>query len=139
MFEDTQRIAKKPTRRQLAAQERRYRWSHPAEWLDHWITTHADDLPALDHIARELATKLDGDQIQDLFQDEMSADGYSRKDRRANQPGTLRVRAPPAHQPPRSGAPLPPLRVRSTHRPHRQTDHAIPAQAAGVVHSKNRG
>jgi len=55
----------------------RYRWSHPAEWLDHWIDEH-QEVDALDHLARELASKLDADQIQDLFQDEMDADGYFR-------------------------------------------------------------
>jgi hypothetical protein len=57
--------------------EPRYRWAHPSEWLDHWIEQH-QDVAALDSLARALAAELDSDQLQDLFQAEMDADGYFR-------------------------------------------------------------
>jgi len=56
-----------------------YRWSHPAAWLSERIDgikygKHSDaDLAAM---CRLLASQLDSDILQDLFQDEMDADGY---------------------------------------------------------------
>jgi len=57
-----------------------YRWSHPIEWLDDHISelAQANDVPGLAALARTLATKLDGDQIQDEFQTDMDAAGYFR-------------------------------------------------------------
>ena len=52
----------------------RYRWSHPLEWLQEWIRD-AEEIE-LRTLARQLAELLDADQIQDLFQSEMSDDGY---------------------------------------------------------------
>ena len=62
----------------MPAETKRYRWSHPIEWLDDHITelVRSNSGPELIALCRTLATKLDGDQIQDLFQTEMSADGY---------------------------------------------------------------
>lgn len=54
----------------------RYHWSHPSEWLDHYLEQDTHDRDDLIRIARALAGKLDGDQIQDEFQDEMTEDGY---------------------------------------------------------------
>lgn len=56
----------------------KYRHDSAHEWLDDRITslsrpTKVADLAA---IARDLMSKLDGDQIQDLFQSDMSADGF---------------------------------------------------------------
>jgi hypothetical protein len=53
-----------------------YRWSHPTDWLADLIDE--SDESELADIAHALASKLDGDQIQDLFADEMEADGYFR-------------------------------------------------------------
>jgi hypothetical protein len=54
-----------------------YRWEHPLDWLTVAIGA-CEDIADLGYIARRLASKLDGDQIQDLFADEMEADGYFR-------------------------------------------------------------
>jgi hypothetical protein len=55
-----------------------YKWASPGEWLEDRLNRYAesDDMNAIHHIAQELLTKLDSDQIQDLFQDEMDAEGY---------------------------------------------------------------
>ncbi len=57
----------------------KYKWSHPAEWLNHKIDDSKEASFAVTELAsmcRLLASKLDGDTIQDLFQDEMDEDGY---------------------------------------------------------------
>ena len=54
----------------------RYRYEHPAEWLDAYIRRHADDPEWLLGVILALTSKLTGDDIQDLFQAEMDADGY---------------------------------------------------------------
>lgn len=54
----------------------RYRWSHPQEWLQDYIKERSEDANELFSLASELAQHLDGDQIQDLFQSDMDADGY---------------------------------------------------------------
>lgn len=56
----------------------RYQWGHPAEWLESRLTTLADDenMNEILSIARDLASKVDGDALQDLFQSDMDADGY---------------------------------------------------------------
>jgi hypothetical protein len=55
-----------------------YRWGHPSEWLNWKLTelAQADKLDEILGIARELATAIDGDTIQDLFQSDMYDDGY---------------------------------------------------------------
>lgn len=60
-----------------AKSEPHYKWSHPIEWLDHFIDSYAER-PVEDvlKLAKDLASKLDGDTIQDLFQQEMDDDGY---------------------------------------------------------------
>ena len=57
-----------------------YRWSHPSEWLEYYISEVAErgDVETLAQIARELAANLDGDQIQDTYQPIMDDDGYFR-------------------------------------------------------------
>ena len=60
-----------------------YRWSHPIEWLDHYLEAPTHDRDDLIAIARQLAALLDGDQLQDLFQSEMDADGYFKPLRKA--------------------------------------------------------
>lgn len=59
-------------------QKPRYKWGHPSEWLDDYISDVAsrNDTETLTQIARELAQQLDGDQIQDLYQEVMDSDGY---------------------------------------------------------------
>ena len=64
-----------------AKPEPRYRWSHPSEWLSFHVDRLANDDSAEAHselvkLVMSLASLLDGDQIQDLFQDEMDRDGY---------------------------------------------------------------
>ena len=52
----------------------KYRWAFPIMWLrDKIDVANVDDLR---DIAAELASRLDSDTIQDLFQNEMDADGY---------------------------------------------------------------
>jgi hypothetical protein len=64
------------------AADKVYKWDHPLTWLYDYIDRIGAYNPAdnpideLQAIARQLAEKLDGDQIQDLFQSEMDADGY---------------------------------------------------------------
>lgn len=59
-----------------------YRWPHALDWIDWKIGEYAAmrdrDLAVaeLAMIARELASHLDGDQLQDTFQSEMDADGF---------------------------------------------------------------
>ena len=52
-----------------------YKWQHPSEWLEEYLT-NLNDANKLLFEAKELASKLDGDEIQDLYQSEMDADGY---------------------------------------------------------------
>ncbi|PWT75315.1 MAG: hypothetical protein C5B60_05565 [Chloroflexi bacterium] len=56
----------------------RYRWVTPADWLiDHaQQCAENNNLTDLLHLIRELAWKASSDDIQDLFQDQMHADGY---------------------------------------------------------------
>jgi hypothetical protein len=55
-----------------------YRWQYPGEWLLHRIriSAQAKDVEALAWYATELTGACDSDTLQDLFQDEMDADGY---------------------------------------------------------------
>ena len=58
----------------MSSNEHHYRWHHPIEWLlekaDKW---NEEELRAE---LKNLAHKLDGDQIQDEYESEMDADGY---------------------------------------------------------------
>lgn len=54
---------------------KQYKWSHPSEWLDDYIDT-IGSLSEMRDLALDVARQLDGDQIEDLFQAEMEADGY---------------------------------------------------------------
>ena len=54
----------------------RYKWSHPRDWLDDYLTRHADDAERLLAEAKVLAGLLDSDEIQDEYQREMDEDGY---------------------------------------------------------------
>lgn len=56
----------------------KYKFSHPGEWLDAKITelSMADKVDELCGMFRELASKVDGDTIQDCFQSDMDADSY---------------------------------------------------------------
>jgi hypothetical protein len=53
----------------------KYKWDSAGEWLEAKLTetTDADELRSF---ARSLASKLDNDSIQDLFQTEMARDGF---------------------------------------------------------------
>lgn len=52
----------------------KYRWSSANEWLDEKIDSARN--AELTSIAKQLASLVDGDQIQDIFQAEMEADGF---------------------------------------------------------------
>ena len=70
----------------------RYKWSHASDWLEQKIddlanagdeaVSRAEErdlgraLSELRQLAHDLASKLDGDTIQDLFQSDMDADGF---------------------------------------------------------------
>lgn len=60
------------------AAEPLYRWGSPLEWLYDRITRLmiADDAVALANDFRCVADKLDADDVQDVFQDDMARDGY---------------------------------------------------------------
>lgn len=52
-----------------------YKYASPIEWFqDKYI--HRISSSELHTLVCELASKLDGDQLQDMFQAEMDADGY---------------------------------------------------------------
>lgn len=51
-----------------------YKWDTPYDWLRDKIQTGNET--ALRSIANTMLRELDADQIQDLFQEEMGADGY---------------------------------------------------------------
>uniref|UniRef100_A0A6M3L1E3 Uncharacterized protein n=1 Tax=viral metagenome TaxID=1070528 RepID=A0A6M3L1E3_9ZZZZ len=54
----------------------RYRWSYPLEWLrEHLDGLHTQDGELLSE-AKELASQLDSDQIQDIYETDMDKDGY---------------------------------------------------------------
>lgn len=59
--------------------DKRYRWSHPLNWLEDFLTrvdAENRDSHCLLVEALNLAAQLDGDQIQDIYQSQMAADGY---------------------------------------------------------------
>ena len=59
-----------------------YKYANPHEWLQAYIDRQ-HDLERADwwrNLVMTLANKLDGDQIQGLFQQEMVEDGYFDKD-----------------------------------------------------------
>jgi hypothetical protein len=66
-----------------------YRWDGPSDWLADKIQEHAHGerdvymrLAEMTSLCNSLAGALDEDTIQDLFQDEMTADGYFKSLRR---------------------------------------------------------
>ena len=59
----------------------KYKYSSPHDWLESRIASLADSVTGngaaeLLSIVRNLALRLDSDQIQDDFQSDMEADGY---------------------------------------------------------------
>jgi len=54
---------------------KQYKWDSPHDWLGDYID-HSQTPEEIRYIACTLASVLDSDQIQDLFQSEMSDDGY---------------------------------------------------------------
>jgi hypothetical protein len=52
-----------------------YQWEFPLEWLNDRLD-HESDGYRLRSYAKTLAQALDSDAIQDIFQEEMAADGY---------------------------------------------------------------
>ena len=57
-----------------------FRWSYPSDWLNDTVTEAVDrhDIAELVSIINGLIPMLPEDDIQDLFQNEMDADGYFR-------------------------------------------------------------
>ena len=53
----------------------KFRWNSPQEWLEEKLRG-TDDPIELHAYATSLLSLLDADQVQDLFQSEMAADGY---------------------------------------------------------------
>jgi len=59
-----------------------FKFNHANEWLEHKIQDHEmnkdprEGRQALAGMLRSVATILDGDQVQDIFQQEMDADGF---------------------------------------------------------------
>jgi len=53
-----------------------YRWESPHDWLDSHLEKVSAEPGELLSEAKELARKLDADQIQDIYQSDMDADGY---------------------------------------------------------------
>lgn len=51
-----------------------YKWNNPHEWLEDYIPRMI--VPRLRQTIRDLASLLDNDQLQDLFEKEMDMDGY---------------------------------------------------------------
>ena len=52
-----------------------YKWASAHEWLQHHLFG-IGPAERLREVAMQLANQLDADEIQDLFQNEMDADGY---------------------------------------------------------------
>jgi hypothetical protein len=61
-----------------ANKDPKYRWSHPTEWFAEKIAE--GDESTLRGYLNALLSGLDGDTIQDAFQDEMETDGYFREE-----------------------------------------------------------
>ena len=53
-----------------------YRWAHPTEWLMEKTQGDEWNSPRTSQMIIRLLQLLDGDQIQDVCQEEMNADGY---------------------------------------------------------------
>jgi len=54
----------------------RYRYEYPSEWLAEYVNLYSDDPLRLRAVIWDLVSKLSEDDIQDLFQAEMEADGF---------------------------------------------------------------
>lgn len=56
----------------------RYKWAHPAEWLEEKMQEAAQEgkVHELYSYAQSMMGRLDQDALQDLFQAEMAEDGY---------------------------------------------------------------
>ena len=54
---------------------KRYRWAYPSDWLNDKIAS-SDDVVFLRGVIDSLMSNLPEDDLQDLFQTEMDADGY---------------------------------------------------------------
>ena len=52
----------------------KYKWEHAQCWLEQKIDNWSEN--ELKYAAKVMAMKLDGDQIQDLFEHEMDEDGF---------------------------------------------------------------
>ena len=55
---------------------KQYKWAYPSEWLNDHVDDSRGDNAELFSIIETLMSKLSEDDIQDLFEAEMSADGY---------------------------------------------------------------
>jgi hypothetical protein len=61
----------------MTTTEKKYKWEYPLEWLEERLN-ETNDPEVLRDFALTLARspEMDSDAIQDLFQDDMSEDGY---------------------------------------------------------------
>lgn len=62
-----------------ATETKKYRWDYPLEWLEERLN-ETNDPEVLRDFALTLARspEMDSDALQDLFQDDMTEDGYFR-------------------------------------------------------------
>lgn len=54
----------------------RYRWNSPQEWLAWKTQEQSEDLPFLRGLIVSLLDKIDPEDVQEIFQQEMDEDGY---------------------------------------------------------------
>jgi len=60
----------------FSIQGKSHRWANPGEWFEHHLSRHATDTTMLYRMVGWLAAKLDFDALQEVFEGEMTSDGY---------------------------------------------------------------
>jgi len=53
-----------------------YKWETPYDWFQSYVNARAEDPQALRSLLLVVAQKLDSDDLQELFQPDMDADGF---------------------------------------------------------------
>jgi hypothetical protein len=56
-----------------------YKWASPHEWFQSYLDRNRNNTAQLFQLCGELASKLDADQMQELFESDMDSDGYFKK------------------------------------------------------------
>lgn len=59
----------------MVGRQVKYKWANAYEWLSDYLDT-VEDTHVFHFIIKELARKLDGDTLQDIFEDMMDVTGY---------------------------------------------------------------